>query len=144
MSLVSRLRLYERELSLSTLLTVDELRGYYVTKDLGLVFARDLARAPSEIRGTPSRTLDDIRFVVGDFLDIAFLAPDGPPRGPPGLGGGVGGGRDGPRTMSIRGSGAFADRGGRGGGFGGNGPRRGSRSPSPRRNMNGADGDWKR
>lgn len=47
----------------------------YKSQDLGTVFARDLAResASGPPPGAGARTLQELRFMVGDFLDVALL-----------------------------------------------------------------------
>ena len=104
-----------RALCCATHASDDDRDDRYISRDIGLVFARELGKPPAELRGAPSRTLEDIRFVVGDYLDLAFL-PSGnvgsiAPSGPPGR---YANGGD--RYRSA-----------------GDGPRRRSRSPSPRR-----------
>ena len=89
------------------------------------------------LAGDPERTLQDARFVIGDFIDVAVFAPgrDGAVAPPAVVGGAgrVGGGRGvemGGRRMGAavgrengfegsRGGGGYADRefGGRGGGY---------------------------
>ncbi|KAJ5314816.1 uncharacterized protein N7443_001700 [Penicillium atrosanguineum] len=132
-----------------------DTRGRYVSKDLGsvIVAPRDSpyrgeedadGRAESRPRPGPLRfqgseadkALQDVRFIVGDYVECAILPPleDGSvapalrgASGPPGTGGGGGGG-------GMR---AFRDGPGRGGRGGGRGGDRGGPPILPR-------GDWKR
>ncbi|KAJ7169419.1 histone deacetylase complex protein [Mycena filopes] len=66
-------------------------RGRFVSKDLGMVYSRDILGEPGTLTSTAprlledafdapvadrdERTLDDLRFVPGDFLLIAVLLP---------------------------------------------------------------------
>lgn len=131
----------------------------YTSTELAHLNAKDLG-SPTDRRsggggGTIDRTLSEAKYVVGDFLDIAYIVPganpvgpgpashvptNGPqfaplqaPSGPRGIGGGPQGARGvglgGPRGGSL---GLPATRGdtwanSRGGGFGGAGGRGGAR-----------------
>ncbi|KAG0149511.1 hypothetical protein CROQUDRAFT_669200 [Cronartium quercuum f. sp. fusiforme G11] len=55
----------------------------YRSQELGVIFARDLAResASGPAPGAAARTLQELQFMVGDFLDVALL-PVHPPIGP--------------------------------------------------------------
>ncbi|OQD68377.1 hypothetical protein PENDEC_c036G04599 [Penicillium decumbens] len=130
-----------------------DVRGRYVSKDLGSVVvaprdspyrgeeeadarAEPRPRGPLRFQGSEAdKALQDVRFIVGDYVECAILPPldDGsvaPPlrgaSGPPGMGGG------GMRAFRENGFG----RGGRGGPRGGDRDRGGPPTLPP--------GDWKR
>jgi len=94
------------------------------------------------LEGEPEKTLQDARFVIGDYITCAILAPnaDGEVVGPPLP---VMGGR-------MRAFGGPSPRengfGGRGGGFGGAGPRGGMRGGAGFRGMAEGvpSGEWRR
>ncbi|KAA1088720.1 hypothetical protein PGT21_006620 [Puccinia graminis f. sp. tritici] len=46
----------------------------YKSQDLGSIFCRDLARPASAAPGTSLKSLHDVRFCVGDFVDIALIS----------------------------------------------------------------------
>ncbi|RUP51190.1 Sin3 associated polypeptide p18-domain-containing protein [Jimgerdemannia flammicorona] len=95
------------------LVYLDNLRGRYMFKDIGVVMN---SRSTAE----EQKTLDDIRFVTGDFIDVCVAYGTG--SGAPGTGGGrLGGGgfverrgswdRDGPRNGGgSSGGGRFSGR----------------------------------
>ncbi|KAM0751580.1 SAP18-domain-containing protein [Meredithblackwellia eburnea MCA 4105] len=112
----------------------DTTRDQYRSRDLGLVTARDLTStsnsasvAAQRSSQAAERTLDDFKFVIGDYIDVAVLAPSmgqggmnpsfapgfggrGPPSGPIGglPGGSRGSGPVGPsRTGGFGGGGDF-------------------------------------
>lgn len=80
--------------SITSSSTSSEATPRFETVDLGLVHARDLSgkNALSEAshgrRHDPfTKTLEQHRFVPGDFLDIAYMTSVGAPGGPPGAAG---------------------------------------------------------
>ncbi|CAH7685327.1 Sin3 associated polypeptide p18-domain-containing protein, partial [Phakopsora pachyrhizi] len=50
----------------------------YKAQDIGTIYSRDLARSAS-IPTSSGRSLQDLRFVVGDFIDIALISSNAPP-----------------------------------------------------------------
>lgn len=131
--------------------------GRYVTKDLGSVVIGDGGpgvypddeeaaivaggQMAGPLGGEPEKTLQDARFVIGDYVSCAILpalangdvapAPGGPSRG--GFGGGRGDfGRPGPPGPRENG---YGWRGGRGASRGGFGPPAGAGVPM---------GEWRR
>ncbi|ORY80724.1 Sin3 associated polypeptide p18-domain-containing protein [Leucosporidium creatinivorum] len=67
------------------LIFYDPQLARFTSRDLANLSARDLlplAQGGTQGRGA-ERTLDDVRYVVGDFVDVAYI-------GPPAMGGGVG------------------------------------------------------
>lgn len=137
----------------------DSERDRFTSKDIGIVTAKDLLTPPSGSSSSahPSnnrrndfrvdKTLSEAKFVVGDYVDVAYLS--GPAGPPPPFGSGPGGpplnngrdsaphfsiaGRAGPggrplppgRSGGVQGSSRGWDTAGRGGGFSGSQPGRG-------------------
>ncbi|GAA6024764.1 hypothetical protein JCM11491_004806 [Sporobolomyces phaffii] len=58
----------------------------YTSTDLAHITAKDLGTPPSDHRratGAIDRTLSDAKYVVGDFIDVAYIVPGAVPAGGP-------------------------------------------------------------
>lgn len=126
----------------------------YTSKDLAHVNAKDLGSAPADGRRSGGvgagggsaidKTLSDAKYVIGDFIDIAYIVPGLPP---PHAGGPVAhphGPGNGPQFAPVAapngprgGPGAFGARGPPGGGPLRNGPRGDTWAPTTRPGHNG-------
>mgnify|MGYP001587049378 FL=1 len=89
----------------------DTGRDRFASRELATVSAREIVHSPNPDRTTSAdKTLDDARFVIGDYVDVAFHA-----------------GHMGPGPLAPNASGPYAERGIGGGGprgtFGFGGPR---------------------
>ncbi|GAA96211.1 uncharacterized protein L969DRAFT_91664 [Mixia osmundae IAM 14324] len=53
----------------------DRGRGCHASKELALIFARDLSKSDEELGNTARLTLEETRFAIGDYIDVAYWGP---------------------------------------------------------------------